>query len=129
MVQLARRYLDGGFEEAEHAVPSASGLARYLGVTRSTLYNWAEKGANQYSDDIAEVMAHIQAEQEVLCLSKGLTGKFNPAIVGKLLSNHGYSERHALEHTGKDGGAIRTEAKIEWTIQPVKPVNEADADG
>ena len=29
------------------------------------------------------------------------------------------------ELTGADGGAIKTEGKIEWSIQPVKALNEA----
>lgn len=33
----------------------------------------------------------------------------------------------AMELTGEGGGAVKTETT--WVIQPVKPVNEADAEG
>lgn len=48
-------------------------------------------------------------------------------LLSKMLPR--YADKQAVEHSGPDGKAIQTESKIEWTIQPVKPVNEADSDG
>ena len=48
-------------------------------------------------------------------------------LLSKMLPR--YAEKQSFEHSGPNGEAIKTESKIEWTIQPVKPVNEADTDG
>ena len=77
-------------------LPTKGGLARYLGVARSTLYEWA--GQHQ---DFSDIMEELGAEQEDRLINNGLSGDYNPTIAKVLLTKHGY--REGIEQTGLDG--------------------------
>ena len=77
-------------------LPTRGGLARYLGVARSTLYEWAEQHA-----PFSDIMEELGAEQEDRLINNGLSGDYNPTIAKVLLTKHGY--REGIEQTGKDG--------------------------
>lgn len=82
-------------------LPTIEGLARYLGVARSTIFEW-EKVHAIFSDAVNE-MREKQAE---LLVNKSLIGIFQPKTSGILLSNHGYTEKTQSEITGAGGGAL-----------------------
>lgn len=128
-IDKGMEYIAGGYVEQGETIPTADGLAIYMNVTRATPYNWAKQESCQFRDEMAYIIDRVQAIQGMKVVSGGLTGEFNPAFAGKVAANHGYGEKHTFEHSGPGGSAIKTESKIEWTIQPVKPVNEADSDG
>lgn len=46
-------------------------------------------------------------------------------LLSKMLPR--YADKQTFEHSGPNGDPIKTESKVEWTIQPVKPINEADS--
>ncbi len=83
-------------------LPSVAGLARWLRVSRETIYAWS--GENRVFSDIYQ---DVMAEQEQRLLNNGLSGKYQPIITKLLLTKHGYSDKQEL--TGKDGGAIQVE--------------------
>ena len=48
-------------------------------------------------------------------------GLLNPNIIARDL---GLTDKQSNEHTGANGGAIAHSHKVEWSVQPVKPINE-----
>lgn len=75
-------------------IPSVAGLALYLGVARSTLYEWEE-----INKEFSDTLGSLKAVQEVLLLNNGLTGKFTAPITKLALSNHGYSDKQDIKMT------------------------------
>lgn len=73
-------------------LPTKERLALKLGVSRPTVYKWAEKYP-EFSELLEELMA-IQADRLV---QGGLSGDYNPTISKVMLSNHGYIEKNSVE--------------------------------
>lgn len=103
LIAKAKEYLYGGYKEHEDSViPSVAGLACYLGLARSTVYEYGKQGSDlgrEFSDTLEGVMAI----QELKLINSGLTGKFNPTITKLMLANHGYSEKQQVDHQSSDG--------------------------
>lgn len=68
-------------------IPTIGGLARYLGVARSTLYLWKTEHS-----EFSDIIEQLSAEQEDRLINNGLSGDYNPTISKVLLSKHGYRE-------------------------------------
>ena len=119
---VALEYATGGYIEHGQVVPSKVGLALILGVKPDTLDDWAKR-----HDTFSGTLDLIHSKQHIEALNRGLDGTFNAAITKLLLHNHGYSDKQSQEVSGPNGEPIKTESKVEWTIQPVKPINEADS--
>ena len=98
MQEKADAYLNGAYIERGDGVPSVAGLARFLGVTRSTMYEWRDAHC-QFSDTLGE----IDEEQHRVALGKGIMGEYNSTICKLVLANHGYSERVDQQLTSPDG--------------------------
>ena len=77
-------------------LPSIEGLARFLKISKDTIYQW-EKIHPTFSD----VLNALRSEQADRLINMGLSGDYNPVISRMLLSKHGYAERTEL--TGADG--------------------------
>lgn len=77
-------------------LPSIEGLARFLNISKETIYQW-EKIHTEFSD----VLHALRSEQAQRLVNMGLSGDYNPVIARLLLSKHGYAERTEL--TGADG--------------------------
>ena len=77
-------------EKFDDPVPSMEGLAFVLGISRSTLYDWANSGEKP---EFSDTLEKIQLQQARLLISKGLKNEFNTTIVKLMMANHGYSER------------------------------------
>lgn len=76
-------------------MPTAEGLAKYLEVHRSTLYEWA--GKHKEFSDILEAINQTQVER---LINRGLSGDYNPTIAKLVLAKHGYKESSEVEHSG-----------------------------
>lgn len=81
-------------------LPSIEGLARFLGISKDTIYQW-EKIHPEFSD----VINALRSEQAQRLVNMGLSGDYNPVIARLLLAKHGYAERTEL--TGADGGPVQ----------------------
>lgn len=77
-------------------LPSIEGLARYLGVARSTVYKWKEE-----YPEFSDILEEILSEQADRLISNGLSGDYNPTISKLILTKHGYSDKQEI--TGADG--------------------------
>ena len=91
MLHKANEYITGH----ETAIPSAAGLAMHLGVSKSTIYLWAQE-----QQEFSDTLEKIKTRQEVLLLEGGLTGNLNSTIVKLTLTNHGYSDKQELGING-----------------------------
>lgn len=103
-LEKAKAYLLGDYENLGDVVPSIAGLACYLAVSRSSVYDWAKQ-----SNEFSYIVEGILALQENRLINKGLQGEFNATIAKLMLTKHGYSDKQEL--TGKDGGALQLETK------------------
>lgn len=97
-LEKAKEYLNGGYELVGEVVPNIAGLACYIGVSRSRVYEYRDK-----CEEFKDTFEAILALQESKLVNKGLLGDFNPTIAKLMLANHGYSDKVQQELTGKDG--------------------------
>ncbi len=84
--QKAYDYANGAWRGLGRMVPSTKDLCRYINVPRSTIYDWAKRDDNNFSD----ILELVKITQEVELIDKGLTGEFNSNIVKLMLGKHGY---------------------------------------
>ena len=69
-------------------LPKVEGLARYLSVSKDTLYEWAKR-----YPDFSDALREVKNEQYCRLIDEGLAGRYNPAIAKLMLSaNHGLTE-------------------------------------
>lgn len=95
-------------------IPTIEGLARYLKISRSTLYLWI-KDHDMFSDIIDE----LQYKQAERLLSNGLSGNYNSTIAKVLLTKHGYTDKQEIDQkTSHSGSVIFTGIEI---IRPNEP--------
>ena len=81
-------------EELGHVVPSRVGLCCFLGIDKTTSYEW-EKIYPEFS----HTLKTVETLQEHMTLNGGLSGGLNSTIVKLVLANHGYSDKQAVDHT------------------------------
>lgn len=76
-------------------LPSVVGLALYLGVNKTTLYEWAKQ-----HEEFSNAFEKVLAEQEKRLLENGVSGEYNSTIAKLILSsNHGYAEKSETKNT------------------------------
>lgn len=98
----ARLYLQD-FEQYGDAIPSVAGLAVFLKIARSTIYEWAKEDDKcEFSDILQEILA----KQESILLTKGLKNEFNSSITKVILGKHGYSDKVEQEVSGPSGAPL-----------------------
>lgn len=95
-LDTARGYLKDYERKHGRALPSIVGLARALGVSRSTVYDWKD---DPEKSEFSDILEQILQEQHEVALTKGLKGEYNATLVKLLLGKHGYHDR--LEHEVK----------------------------
>ena len=87
------------YKEQGDVIPSRVGLCCFLGIAKSTSFEWAD-----IYPEFSATLAAIDALQENVALNRGLDGTFNATIVKLVMANHGYTEAQKVDHTtnGKD---------------------------
>ena len=89
---------------AENKKPETiAGIAYHLGVERKTIYNYENR--DEFLLTIKAARDRILAGLEEALFTEGKSGQIF------LAKNYGYSDKQEHEHTGKDGGPIKTEHK------------------
>lgn len=107
IIEKARKYLsDYSKDDIGHVMPSVVGLAVYLNISKSTVYDWAGQEDNEFSD----IVSQCNDMQELVLMNKGLTGETNASITKLILGKHGYSDKQATELTGADGTSLIPES-------------------
>ena len=89
MIEKAEDYINGGYKELNTVIPSIIGLSEWLGVGKSTLYDWNKKKDHPISD----ILERCLNRQHEILITNGLTGDFNSNITKLVLGKHGYSDR------------------------------------
>lgn len=104
----------------EDIVPNVSSLARALGVTRRTLFDWADgKLKNCPSEPVSKALGTIEAIHETLLIE----GKINPvAAIFLAKNNFGYSDKTPT----MDDKAPETEKTAEQLIAESMMLPETD---
>ena len=97
LIAKAELYLTD-YMSNDDIVPSVAGLACYLDIPRSSLYNY--KGQ---SDRLLDTIERIEQLQEKMLVKGGLLGDFNPTITKLMMSNHGYSDKAQVDNVSSDG--------------------------
>ena len=87
-------------------VPTLGGLARFLRIDRTTIYDWAKKNR-----EFSHIIGDLMSEQEDRLINNGLSGDYNPTIAKVLLTKHGY--REGVEHANPDGTNLFRPSEIE----------------
>lgn len=103
LIKQARNYLKN-YKKFKDKIPSVVGLALVVGVRRETLHVWSGEDGKE---EIAEIMADIQATQERVLINSGLDGTFNSNITKLVLGKHGYHDKqdtHIKEFNVSIGG-------------------------
>ena len=107
MLERAKDYMLGGFKDIENIVPSAAGLACYLGVSKKTIFNWADVSEDDENNPLGVKFLHtfnaIQTKQEMMLINGGLSQSFSGTITKLMLANHGYSDKVQTDLTSSDG--------------------------
>lgn len=93
-------------QELGHVIPSRAGLCCYLGIAKSTSYEWE----TQYPE-FSDALKAVDVMQEHMTLNGGLAGKLNPVISKLVLSNHGYSDKQAIDHQSSDRSMTPKESR------------------
>lgn len=96
ILDLANMYLDNLPEDEK--LHSIEGLADYINIARSTIYEWISQ---EEKKDFSDIVEKILNKQGKTLINKGIIGEFTPAITKVMLSKHGY--REGIEQMGKDG--------------------------
>jgi hypothetical protein len=113
MLDKCYKYLSD-YKELGDAVPSMVGLAKFVGVGRSTIYNWGQAAPEGWGiEEVADIITMVSEYQELDLINGGLKSEMNPAIVKMLLTRHGYADKVETDVTSA-GQQLNT-----WTIQPV----------
>ena len=79
-------------------LPTIEGFARYIGVNKTTLYEW-----EKVNEDFSNALDKIRTEQQERLINSGLSGDYNSTIAKLILSsNHGMRERADVTTDGKE---------------------------
>jgi hypothetical protein len=76
-------------------LPTIEGLAVFLGINKTTVYEWEKK-----YPEFSNVIERLRGEQADRLVNNGLSGDYNPTIAKVLLTKHGY--REGLDQTTND---------------------------
>ena len=77
-------------------IPSPTGLAIHLSISKSTLYDWASDDNKEFSDFLDRVNT---LREEYLAIG-GLSGQTNSTITKLFLHKYGHSDKQEVEASG-----------------------------
>ncbi len=122
-VKRAKEYASGAWSKDGSVVPTLEGMAKYLDLSRQSLYEASE---------LSYTVEQMQRDQASIVLNRGLTGEFNANIAKLILSaKHGYREQSEqlnvnVELTTNSQNATDTATGFadylkQSTVQPTTP--------
>jgi hypothetical protein len=92
LLEKAHTYLDAYVT----AIPSHIGLAKYLGIGTSTLYDW---GKDPDKEEFSDILGLVMQTQHEVLWDGGLRGDLNSNLVKLALNKHGYNDKQEIDHT------------------------------
>lgn len=118
MLQRAEEYIDRFSsnvvdKEADatrlEVIPSVAGLSLHLGISRTTIYDWAK---DEDKKAFSNTLERLNALQEASLLNGGLQGRLNANIAKLALANHGYSDKVQTDITSSDNSMKPTRIEL-----------------
>ncbi len=106
-------------QESHPRLPTIAGLARHLGVSRDSIYEWVEQ-----SDEFSDVYEAVRQANEDVAWIHGGAGTLNPSIARLALAQHGHVERKEI--SGPDGGPIKFQSVKGFNLVPDAEIAESD---
>lgn len=114
-------------------------MAVAIDVTRATIYEWADVHP-EFSDALTRARNRAQAWWEEAGQNNLATQQFNGNLYNKIVASRfrdDYGDKQSIEHTGANGGPIKTEAvarpqmtREEWLATyvdaPARPAASSD---
>ena len=91
-----------------------AGLCIFFDMARNTWQYW--KTDEVLGDTVAKIEDIIRTQK----FEGAAADLFNANIIAREI---GLTEKSSQEITGANGGPIQTESKVEWVVQPVKPIS------
>lgn len=116
LIEKAKDYLLDGYSDFGNIVPSVAGLGCFLGISRSTIYEY-----KALSKEFSDTLDAILMKQEMLLINGGLNQTFSGTITKLMLANHGYSEKTQTDIT-TNGESINKPTTI--NLVGLKPNDE-----
>lgn len=103
-------YIEGQAAAGVALIPDTEGLALFLGISRSTLFEWQRSRPGEYSDTIKAALNGIAAYKKQLALK----GKIPPIVFATdFNNNHSYIQQSKLEiETGRKLDTLPEKAEI-----------------
>lgn len=87
-------YIEAKAADGVRLIPDVEGLALFLGVARSTLFEWQKSRPGEFSDTIKAAFNAIAAYKKQLALN----GKIPPIVFATdFNNNHGYVQQHNID--------------------------------
>lgn len=100
-IEAAETYLATCKDEPKERkvdLPTIEGFARYIGVNKTTLYEWSK-----VHDEFSNALEKIKTEQQTRLINQGLSGTYNSTIAKLVLSaNHNMREKVDTTTNDKD---------------------------
>lgn len=93
LLEKAKRYLLSIDKDSKQC-PTVEGLAKYIGISRQTVYVWAEE-----KPEFSDILQEVQEAQAEMLIQNGLTNQYNSTMAKMMLSKHGYVEKTEREDT------------------------------
>ena len=94
MLERAKQYKNGAYEQQNEVIPTLEGLSFYLGINKATVNAW------RYDDehiDFSRIVEDVVNKQAMMLLNGGLSGVYNANITKLILNKHGYSDSQIIE--------------------------------
>lgn len=85
-------------------LPSVEWLARYIKVSRSTVYEWRKLQTPLWKE-FSDIIEDLLAEQAEKLLNNWLSGDYNSTIAKVILTKHWYTDKSEIDQ------------KTDWTIK------------
>jgi hypothetical protein len=118
LMDKAAHYASGGYQEQGEVIPSIAGLAKFLGKTRPTMYEWSRNFPR-----FSYIIDTLLGNQELRLLNGALSSELNANISKLILSKHGYSDK--IEQDIKSSDGSMTPNRIEIVAPSVNSTDSA----
>lgn len=97
-----------------NVMPTLAGFCCMVKIHRDTLVEWAKK-----YPDFSVAVKEAKDHQERILVENGLAGATPPAMTIFILKNlAGYRDQQSIEHSGPEGGEIKTSLIIKFETPP-----------
>lgn len=103
--EYVNKYHEDGYFQLVKKLPSETGLALHLGVTKMTVIRW-KKDLDDVAVEFAELLEEVKDLQHECLVNCGLFKELDPKITTLMLGQHGISNKSENTLQGPNGGPV-----------------------